>query len=208
MTPISLVGAGGHARVVYDLVQLLEPGRAVRWHDDAWQTLLAVPPIVAIEPIDTLVTGSEQSDVFVAIGDAKVRLSLMEALQNRGHRLISLVHPFTSVSPYSEIGAGSICMAGVILQSGALLGRGVIINTAASVDHDCVIGDGTHIAPGARLAGGVTVGEQAWIGAGSVVREGVSVGARATIGAGAVVVHDVPEGSIRVGNPARDMAER
>ena len=46
----------------------------------------------------------------------------------------------------------------------------MIVNTGASVDHECVIGDAVHLAPGARLAGRVTVGEAAWVGIGAVVK--------------------------------------
>jgi acetyltransferase-like isoleucine patch superfamily enzyme len=78
-----------------------------------------------------------------------------------------------------------------------------IVNTVASVDHDCVLGDFVHVAPGARLCGGVTVAAGAFIGAGAVVVPGRRIGADAIIAAGAVVLTDVPDGSVAAGNPAR-----
>ena len=56
--------------------------------------------------------------------------------------------------------------AGVVIQPDACVGRHVIVNTGASVDHDCVISDFAHVAPGVRLAGGVTVAEGVFIGSG------------------------------------------
>ncbi len=41
------------------------------------------------------------------------------------------------------------------------------------------------------------------IGAGAVLLPGVTVGRNTLVGAGAVVVHDVPDGAVVVGNPAR-----
>jgi UDP-2-acetamido-3-amino-2,3-dideoxy-glucuronate N-acetyltransferase len=41
------------------------------------------------------------------------------------------------------------------------------------------------------------------VGGGSVLCPGITVGENAVVGAGAVVVHDVPDRSIVVGNPAR-----
>ena len=59
------------------------------------------------------------------------------------------------------------------------------MNTGASVDHDCHLGDAVHIAPGAVLAGEVEVGPLAFVGA------------------GAVVTRDVGDGMTVSGNPAR-----
>ena len=69
----------------------------------------------------------------------------------------------------------------------------MLINTAASVDHDCRIGAHVHVAPGAVLSGSVTVEEQVHIGVGAVVVQGVTIGAGSLIAAGAVVSADVPE---------------
>ena len=46
------------------------------------------------------------------------------------------------------------------------------------------------------------------IGAGAVILPGVRIGKGAMIGAGAVVTKDVPEGSVVVGNPARELVNR
>jgi acetyltransferase-like isoleucine patch superfamily enzyme len=85
----------------------------------------------------------------------------------------------------------------------ARLERSVIVNTAASVDHECRIGAGAHVGPGVRLAGRIEVGERAFIGTGAVVLPRLTIGDDATIGAGAVVVRDVPAGAVVTGVPAR-----
>ena len=80
---------------------------------------------------------------------------------------------------------------------------GAIINTNASVDHDCCIGDGVHIGPGTALAGNVVVGAESILGAGATVIPGVQIGSRATIGAGSVLIRDILDGTTDVGVPAR-----
>ena len=47
------------------------------------------------------------------------------------------------------------------------------------------------------------VGPGAKIGANSTLLPGVVIGRDALVGAGSVVVHDVPDGAVVVGNPAR-----
>jgi acetyltransferase-like isoleucine patch superfamily enzyme len=94
-------------------------------------------------------------------------------------------------------------MAGAVVQPGAFIGRNVIVNTRASVDHDCCIQDHVHIAPGSTLCGNVTVGLGAMVGAGAVVIPGLTIGAGAMIGAAAAVCSDVPEKAVARGVPAR-----
>lgn len=53
------------------------------------------------------------------------------------------------------------------------------------------------------LAKPVTIGRNVWIGGRSVILPGVTIGDRCTIGAGSVVTHDIPEGTLAAGNPAR-----
>jgi acetyltransferase-like isoleucine patch superfamily enzyme len=50
---------------------------------------------------------------------------------------------------------------------------------------------------------GPLVRSRAKIGAGAVLLPGVTIGRNALVGAGAVVVHDVPDGKVVVGSPAR-----
>ena len=88
------------------------------------------------------------------------------------------------------------------------IGRGVICNTSTSIDHECIIGDFTHIAPGAVLCGNVKVGRNTFIGANSVIRQGIIIGDNVTIGAGTVVVKDIPDGATVVGNPAKNLVKR
>ena len=80
-----------------------------------------------------------------------------------------------------------------------------IINTGAIIEHDCSIGDFSHIAPGAVLAGNVSIGSGCMIGANSVIKQGVKVGDNVIIGAGAVVLKDVNAETTFVGNPAKQI---
>ena len=79
----------------------------------------------------------------------------------------------------------------------------VIVNTGATIDHDCRIGDFAHLCPGVHLAGEVQVGEGCLLGMGTSVIPGRSIGSQTVVGAGAAVVTDLPEAVTAVGVPAR-----
>ena len=91
----------------------------------------------------------------------------------------------------------------MVINPRARIGENVIVNTAASIDHDCVIEDGAHLCPGTHLAGGVNIGRGAWIGIGAVVSDHLQIGANSIIGAGAVVTHDIPNNVVAYGVPAK-----
>jgi acetyltransferase-like isoleucine patch superfamily enzyme len=59
-----------------------------------------------------------------------------------------------------------------------------------------------------RSRGGIVISDEAWLGVGVIVLDGVRIGAGAVIGAGSVVAHDVPDGAVAQGVPARVMMLR
>jgi acetyltransferase-like isoleucine patch superfamily enzyme len=94
-------------------------------------------------------------------------------------------------------------VSGAVVNVDSHLCQGAIVNTRASVDHDCFVGSYSHICPAAALAGSVTVGSHSWIGIGSQVKQGVCIGDDVIVGAGATVLSDISENLTVVGTPAR-----
>lgn len=94
-------------------------------------------------------------------------------------------------------------MAGAVVQANAKIGDGVIINTCSSVDHDCVVGNWTHVAVGARLAGSVKAGKSVLLGAGCVILNNLSVTDNCIVGAGSAVICNINDVGTYVGVPAR-----
>jgi UDP-perosamine 4-acetyltransferase len=203
------IGAGGHARVVieilclsrgYELTGLLDPRREL-WGD----RVLGVPVLGN----DDLLPGLYAQGVhhaFIGLGgtgDTRPRRRLYELARGLGFEIVAALHPQAVISPSAKLGHGPTVMAGAIINASARLGDNVIVNTGAIVEHDCVIGNHVHIATGAKLAGGVTVADGAHIGIGATIRQGIRIGQGALVGAGAVVVEDVPDGVVVAGVPAR-----
>lgn len=194
--PFVILGGGGHARVVLDVLRslgrpvlgVLMPDRpaGADWHglpvlgDDAW---LEQPQARACQ---------FASGVGMVPGRRSRRQAIFERLRALGLRMPALVHPAAVVSQAAEMAGAVQVMAGAVVQPGVRLGAAVLLNTGARVDHDCAIGEGAHVAPGAILCGDVQIGARAFIGAGAVVLPGVTVGEGAEVAAGAVVRRDVP----------------
>ena len=200
-----LYGAGGHSKVVTDILT----SRGVRvvgvFDDHPAEAKLRIMEVR--DGLRLLGGGFPKLDapMIITVGHNGRRAELATAL---GATYGTAIHGSAIIAPTVTIGAGTMVLHGAILQSDARIGQHVLINTAASIDHDNVLGDFVHVSPHATLCGHVEVGEGTHIGAGAVVIQTVKVGRWCTVGAGAVVLRDVPDYTTVVGNPARIIKTR
>lgn len=203
-------GAGGHGRVVGDLVRSLGHDLAGYVEGDKGRLGTVVEPMgVAVthlerDLVDLLERGEypDGADAFaLGIGDNRQRQERLATLE--GYHAPALVHPSAAVSPTARLGRASVVFALAVVNPAAWIGDGVIVNSGAVVEHDCRLESVVHVSPGAVLCGDVRVGARSWIGAGATVIHGVSVGRDAVVGAGSTVVRDVEPGTTVVGTPAR-----
>jgi sugar O-acyltransferase (sialic acid O-acetyltransferase NeuD family) len=141
----------------------------------------------------------------IAIGGTNgvTRCLLAQKLQHIGLELPTLIHERAWVADTVILGAGNQILGAACISEDARLGNHCIVNTNASIDHECVLGDGVHIMPGATIAGCVTVEDFASIGSNATILPRLRIGRNAVVGAGAVVTRDVLPGAIIKGNPAR-----
>jgi sugar O-acyltransferase (sialic acid O-acetyltransferase NeuD family) len=196
-----IIGAGGQGRVIADTAEALGYSD-ISFVDNRWPELKKnlVWPVLASE----LPEAKRGQDCFVAVGNNRKRLELVELLLLRGCSIPTLIHPSAHVSSHVNLDVATFVAPKACLCVGAKLGKAVVINTGATVDHDCVLGEGVHVSPGAHLAGGVIVGNCTWIGIGSSVRELTKIGSDVLVGAGACVVSEIVNGAIVVGVPAKE----
>ena len=206
-----LIGAGGHARVVLDVVRQAAEYTVVGLVDQNpalhGTTLDGVPILGGDDQVGVL-RRQGVTDALVAIGDNETRCRLASAMVAHGFLLATAVHPKATIAPHVSIGAGTVVMAGAVVNPGASIGPNAIVNTGATVDHDCTIEECVHIAPGVHLGGGVRVGKLTLIGIGACVVKYKTIGCNVVVGAGAVVIDDIPDRVLAVGVPARVVRER
>ncbi len=205
-----LWGSDGHAKVLADIIEL-NGGRVVALFDnnpEAQSCLAGVPLYHGASGFQEWLDEQESLDrvgAVLAIGGAKGedRQQLARLMQAGRLCLPSVIHPAAAVSESVRLGQGCQIFANAVVAADVSMGGVCIVNNSANVDHECRFGNGVHVAPGAILCGCVTVADNAMIGAGAVVLPRLKIGIGAIVGAGAVVTHDVPNGVIVIGNPAR-----
>lgn len=194
-----IFGAGGHGRVVADAALAQGGWAQLRVTDrDAAKHGRAVLPGLHVESVEQAVALSAAA--HIAIGSAASREREARAV---GLPLATVVHPLASVSRYAQVGDGCFLAAQSVLAPGARLATAVIVNHGAVVDHDCEVGEFTHVAPLVALGGEVRIGRRVLLGSGTKVLPGVHIADDVIVGAGAVVRDHIAEPGTWVGVPAR-----
>ena len=207
MIRVLILGAGGHGRVVADILHQIENSSgeltAIGYLDDDVNLInQEVGRLRVLGTVQDHLAKTAHDGLILAIGDNQARKSLYCQLED-SEQFVVACHPRAVVSPEAEVGRGSVVCAGVMVNPVARVGADVILNTGCTVDHHNQLADHCHIGPGAHLGGRVCVGEGSLVGLGAVILPNRRVGNWSTVGAGAVVVEDVPDHATVVGVPAR-----
>lgn len=205
--PVFILGTGGHARDVADVVAAVGRRPVYVTHDAGIRERWTGADEIVLE---TQVAGIADAEFAIGIGDVSARKRLAASFS--GARFPALLHPDTSFGRRQRSivkdTVGTLVFAGVRMGSNVRVGAFCAFNLNSTVSHDCEIGDYANLSPGANVAGNVRIGEGAWIGIGAAINQGsdhrkLTIGARTVIGSGAVVVGDCEPDCVYVGVPAR-----
>ena len=202
MSKLTIVGAGGHGKVVAEAAQLMCKWTDICFVDDdqsLWGKKINECPVLS--DLNTVLEKQVDSDFVVAIGDNKTREKVQQRLESLGYQLGIVIHPRANVSKYVTIGAGTVIMAGATINPSTQIGRGVIVNTNASVDHDNIIGNYVHLSPGVNLGGTVSVGQKVWFGMSSTVINNINIAENVIVGAFGLVLTNIESAGIYIGQP-------
>ncbi|WPC41034.1 acetyltransferase [Clostridium sp. JS66] len=206
MKKIVIIGAGGHCKVIIDIIKSTNEYQIFGITDKVNMKSLLDIPIIGDDDILQDIYSNGVEYAFIGLGaleNIDIRNFIYTKLKNIGFKLPILIHKNAVVSPYTEIGEGTCVMAGTVINPGTVVGRNCIINTGSVIEHDCNIGYNSHISPNASIAGGVTIGCNTHIGIGSSIIQTKSIGNNVTIGAGTVVIGDIQDNAVAVGIPAK-----
>ncbi len=197
--PFVIVGGGGHANVVADL--LLASNCSILGYADVSGSRANFAPYLGN---DQKVYQFATSEIYIAIGIGSLpghnlRKRLFEKFLSSGYSIPPLIHPSAYVARTAKVADGAQIMAGAVVQANTEIERNVIINTGASIDHDCYVAQNCHISPRATLCGSVRLMESTHIGVNAAILQNITVGSSSVIGAGAIVRRSVGNDTIVYG---------
>ena len=199
MTPILLIGGGGHCRSCIDVIEAEGKYKIIGIVNQPGGN---TDPVLGYEVLgddgDLPELLKKYHNVLITVGQVKsadLRVILYLTLKEIGAQLPVIISPNAYVSEHVDLQEGTIVMHGAILNAGSSIGKNCIINSQALIEHDTVVGSHCHISTGAKVNGGAFVGTESFVGSGSVIHESVQIGEKSTISAGSVVRKNLPAGT-------------
>lgn len=203
---VIIIGAGGHARVIADIIKK-SGDEIVGFLDDNADiqgNTIFDGKIVLGDTSEESVKKYSDCYFIIGIGSNRVRKIISEKYSNL--KWYTAIHPNAIIGTDVFVGDGTVIMAGVVINTGTSIGKHCIINTCSSLDHDNILEDYVHISPGSHLAGTVKISEGTWICAGVTVINNITIGKNNIIGAGATVIKSIEEDNLTyVGVPAKKL---
>lgn len=191
MKNVVIIGAGGHAHVIADIIRA-EGNNLVAFLDDDLSKEDCTGPISDYVKY-------KNCEFIIGIGNTDTR----EEISKLSLKWHTAIHPSAIVSPSVTIEEGTVVMPRAVINTRSKIGRHCIINTGAIVEHDNIIGNYSHVSVGANLGGTVKIGNKCWIGIGAILKNNISVCDGVTLGAGTVVIKNISESGTYIGVPAK-----
>lgn len=197
--PVLVIGGGGHALVVVDILRQLEIEILAIVSRDPLKKCTVFDGIQTFRS-DNAVLDFSCAEICLVNGigsmpGSRARATLFDYYKKNNFEFLSVISPFSIVSAHAHISEGAHVFHGAIVNAGATIGDNSIINSGAIVEHECNVGKNNHIAPGASLCGLVTTGEFVHVGTGANVIQGVKIGGNSCVGAGATLTRDLDSNS-------------
>lgn len=206
---IIIVGAGGHAQIVIDIIE--KQGKynivaLIAGSSEKKNNLFGYPIKIGDDQLELLF---KQGITNIAIGiggfrDNTVRIEVFERVKKIGFNLPPIVHPNAVLGKSVVIGEGSVVFAGVVLNPLVTIGINSIVATSSSVDHESNIGNHVLISAGVTIGAFATIGDCTLIALGAKVISGINISNNVLVAAGSVVVKNIEAHKIVFGIPAKE----
>jgi len=179
MKKILLIGGGGHAKSVIDVIE--QEGKfgiagIVEKFIGESKPVLGYELIGTDDDLPQLRKHYDYALVTVGqIESAKLRIKLYTRLKELGFILPSVISPHAYVSKHATLGEGTVVMHHALINAQAKVGNNCIVNSKALIEHDTVIADHCHISTGAILNGNVHIASESFVGSGVVTKQGAQL---------------------------------
>lgn len=212
MERIIIIGAGGHAKVVIDIILHEKKYQLFGLIDNNFpldHEVLGFKVLGSDDELSSIIEKNHICGGVIAVGDNYRRYEIFKNIKkiNQEFQFINCIHPKSNIGIDVKIGEGNVVMAGVTVNSSTTIGDHCILNTNCSIDHDNNISSFTSIAPNAVCGGNVTINQYSAVGIGATILHNITVGTNCIVGANSLVNKDADSNSVYYGVPAQFIRE-
>jgi len=138
MKKLLILGAGQYGMVAKEIAESMENYDSIDFLDD--NNPQAIGKLNEYEKFS-----SEYDYAVVAIGNAALRLELIDKLGRSGFEIPVLIHPKAYAALSAVIGKGCFIEPMTVIHTDVKLGAGCIISAGTIINHNAVVGDGCHL---------------------------------------------------------------
>ena len=212
MKKVVVVGSGGHAKVVIDILQAMKDVEIY----GITSTSLAAGTTFSGYPVlgdDSWLVKEMSQEYIIAMGlggyrDNRLRENIYTHFKSLGFEFINAIHPSAVISSTVRFGEAVVIFPGVVLNTEVVIGNNSIVATGSTIDHETLIGNHVLVSAGVTVGAYTTILDNALLALGSKVISGITIGSGAVVAAGAVVVKNVPDDEMVFGIPASSKKQK
>lgn len=92
--------------------------------------------------------------------------------------------------------------------SETVIGDGTKVDALVHIAHNVIVGRNCELTAGTIIGGSTTLGDTCWTGLNSTLKDNIRLGNNVIVASGASVIHDVPDGDIVAGVPAKSIKHK
>ncbi len=188
MDKIIIIGCGGHARSIIDLIESSKEWEIkglVGQPNEINNSLLGYKIFDTENNLEKI--SKKFSNAVIGVGQIGLpskRIEIVNKLKNNNFQLPIIKSKFSVLSKHSFVEEGTTIGHGAIVNANVKIGKYCIINSASLIEHDSRVGDFCHISTGVIINGNVEIGSGSFIGSGTIIREGIKLPPNTIISAG------------------------
>lgn len=212
ITNIVIIGAGFAYWEIFDLIEDIntveQKFKIISILDDDESLIGSMFNNIKVDgPIQNCINlfTSETKFVF-AIGSVNSRLNRKKIIENlniKADRFVTLIHPTCKIYRNAEIGFGCIIHYGCIVLSQTVIENFTLLSACCVIGVKNLIGEGCLFASSITTATDIKIGSYSFIGAGATIAPNIEIGPGSLVGLGSCVFRNTLEGEHTLGNPAR-----
>jgi sugar O-acyltransferase (sialic acid O-acetyltransferase NeuD family) len=208
MKNIVIFGAGGHAKVIVDIIEKQKEYKILGFIDKYSEINDKVLSYKVLGDDDSLEAIIRRFDIFggiIGISDNALRAKLRDKIIkiDPSFKFVNCIHPKSIIGKDVVLGDGNAIMANATINPSSTIQSHCIINTNASIDHDSFMSNFSSIAPNAAIGGNVSIGNYAAIGIGANIFQNLIIGNNCIIGGGSLVCKNTNKNSVYYGSPCK-----
>ena len=207
MIEVAIIGGGGHARNLVELIQSENLGFRIIGYVAPFESITSED--IKYLGTDSLFTTSYSPETITLVngigyvGDKNYRREVYEYYKKQDFRFESVISKTADIASTVTIGEGVQILKRCIINNQAYIGENSLINTNTVIEHDSQIESHVHIAPCVCVLGNVQIKDEVFVGAHATILPGVVLGRGCLIGAQTLVNQSVSNNMLVVGSPGR-----